>query len=213
MKKFRFKNRHKNQRTVGNSEMKKQTSSPQIVDSIDETVKDIKMEEATMIDDLKKEPTAVCKNGKAVRYSDEFKEAVVMEVLNGLISKDGAKRKYGIGGKSTVLKWIRKHQNSDVMHSNQENEHQHIDKSIKDIEFQNLRLRRELELSKLKVRELNLMIDIAEIKTEVPIRKLLRQDSYEYSKEIGKKKSFLSLVRLLTTAKRFTSRMKQFVGL
>ena len=40
-------------------------------------------------------------------YSTAFKIQVVKEVMSGLISKDGARRKYNIGGKSTILKWCR----------------------------------------------------------------------------------------------------------
>ena len=42
------------------------------------------------------------------QYSDEFKQAVVDEVLSGHISKDEARRRYGIKGKSAVLNWLRK---------------------------------------------------------------------------------------------------------
>ena len=36
-------------------------------------------------------------------YSEAFKRKVVMEVENGLLSKDGAKYRYGIVGNSQVL--------------------------------------------------------------------------------------------------------------
>ncbi len=42
-------------------------------------------------------------------YSESFKINVVKEVENGLLSKDGARRKYGIRGKSAVLYWCRKY--------------------------------------------------------------------------------------------------------
>lgn len=38
-------------------------------------------------------------------YSDEFKRAVVQKVLDGIICKEEARRKYGIIGKSAVLSW------------------------------------------------------------------------------------------------------------
>ena len=42
-------------------------------------------------------------------YSEAFKRAVMQEVLDGTITKEEARRKYGIKGKSTVLKWLRKY--------------------------------------------------------------------------------------------------------
>ena len=50
---------------------------------------------------------------KATEYPEDFKIRVVKEVESGLLSKDGAKRKYGIGGKSTVLLWLRKYGRED----------------------------------------------------------------------------------------------------
>ena len=42
-------------------------------------------------------------------YSEAFKRKVVMEVENGILSKDGAKYHYGISGNSQVLDWCRKY--------------------------------------------------------------------------------------------------------
>ncbi len=39
-----------------------------------------------------------------ITYSENFKRIVVREVQMGLITKEEARRKYHIGGKSTVLK-------------------------------------------------------------------------------------------------------------
>lgn len=42
-------------------------------------------------------------------YSYAFKKKVVEEVESGLITKTYARRKYNIGGKSTVLGWCRRY--------------------------------------------------------------------------------------------------------
>ncbi len=42
-----------------------------------------------------------------VHYSEAFKRKVVMEIENGLLTKDGAKYRYGIRGNSEVLEWCR----------------------------------------------------------------------------------------------------------
>jgi transposase-like protein len=42
------------------------------------------------------------------RFTDSFKRKVVQEVLSGGISKEAARRKYGLKGKSGILQWMRK---------------------------------------------------------------------------------------------------------
>lgn len=48
-----------------------------------------------------------------INYAESFKIQIVKEIENGLITKEGARRKYGIGGKSTVLSWCRKYGRED----------------------------------------------------------------------------------------------------
>ncbi|MEE9119590.1 MAG: transposase [Calditrichia bacterium] len=43
------------------------------------------------------------------RYSESFKIKVVKEVEKGLLTKEEARRKYGINGKSMVLYWRRQY--------------------------------------------------------------------------------------------------------
>lgn len=42
-------------------------------------------------------------------YTETFKKLVVREYEQGVLNKDQLYRKYGIGGKSTVLEWCRKY--------------------------------------------------------------------------------------------------------
>ena len=42
----------------------------------------------------------------SIYYSLRFKERVVLEVLNGRLSAEGARKKYNIGGKMTVYRWL-----------------------------------------------------------------------------------------------------------
>lgn len=44
---------------------------------------------------------------KSKKYEEHFKRLVVSEVLSGKITKEEARRRYNIAGKSTVLKWMR----------------------------------------------------------------------------------------------------------
>lgn len=46
-------------------------------------------------------------SGKAIYYPESFRIKVVKEVESGILSKEGARRKYGIRGKTTVLSWCR----------------------------------------------------------------------------------------------------------
>jgi transposase-like protein len=48
-----------------------------------------------------------------VVYNESFRIKVVREVEEGKISKEAVRRKYGIGGKSTVLYWCRKYGRED----------------------------------------------------------------------------------------------------
>lgn len=42
-------------------------------------------------------------------YGEGFRKQVVREFEQGLLNKDQLQRKYGLGGKSTVLQWCRKY--------------------------------------------------------------------------------------------------------
>ena len=42
-------------------------------------------------------------------YSEAFKKQIVREFEQGLLNKDQLQRKYGLGGKSTVLAWCRRY--------------------------------------------------------------------------------------------------------
>ena len=108
---------------------------------------------------------------KVNHYSDEFKLTVAHEVLDGLICKDEARRKYGIKGKSAVLNWIRKFDQSKSDSMKSKVAIKQTVKSLEDLEAENRRLREELEMEQLRVRALNVMIDIAEDQLNIPIRK------------------------------------------
>jgi transposase len=104
-------------------------------------------------------------------YTDEFKQNVVNEVLDGLISQAEARRRYGIKGKSAILNWIRKFDGSNLIGMKPKKKTEDVIKSTEELEAENRRLRQELELEKLRSKALNVMIDIAEDKFKIPIRK------------------------------------------
>ncbi len=49
------------------------------------------------------------KDHSSISYPEKFRIKVVKEIERGLLSKEAARRKYGIGGKTTVLSWCRKY--------------------------------------------------------------------------------------------------------
>lgn len=104
-------------------------------------------------------------------YTDEFKQKVVNEVLNGLISKDEARRRYGIKGKSAVLNWMRKFDVSKSVNMTAKRKLGKSGKTVEELEAENQRLKQELDIEQLRTRALNVMIDIAEDRFKIPIRK------------------------------------------
>lgn len=105
---------------------------------------------------------------KVNRYSDDFKTIVVNEVLSGQISKESARKKYGIGGSTTVLKWIRKFEGSKPkrLFMNEKPE-----KTKEQLELEIEQLKHQLEYEKLKSEAFDTMIDIAEDEFKISIRK------------------------------------------
>lgn len=103
-------------------------------------------------------------------FTSDFKRKVVNEVMDGIIGKDEARRKYGIRGKSTVLYWIR---NFEASQSNfmGKPEKSPTSKRLQELEAENKRLLEELQLEQLRNRALNVMIDLAEEQLKIPIRK------------------------------------------
>jgi transposase-like protein len=107
-------------------------------------------------------------------YSKEFKLQVVTEVERGLITKEEARRKYGINGKSAILYWQRmfnklpERQATRLKKSNKKVSQQKVnnpyEQRIKELEKQ-------LAEEKLKTLVYTTIIDIAEKELKIPIRK------------------------------------------
>lgn len=106
-----------------------------------------------------------------IGYSEAFKRQVVREVVSGVSTKDGAKRKYNIGGKTTVLSWCRKYGSHEelgvkvkIMTQREEDENTVLKRRIKELE-------KSLEDSHFKNEVLETLIDVAEQEFDVKIRK------------------------------------------
>ena len=99
------------------------------------------------------------KNGYNIYYSESFRIKVVKEVENEIISKEEARRKYGIGGKTTVLSWCRKYGRKDYAYMKKKHKGKTIstdekDKRIADLEAQ-------LAQQQLAVDALESLIEVA----------------------------------------------------
>ena len=101
-------------------------------------------------------------------YPESFKRDVVREVLDGHISKEEARRKYEIKGNSSIINWIRKFEDQDSI-KNRPMDYKSKDKEalIKRIK----ELERQLEDEQIRSFGYSKMIDIAEDRLKVPIRK------------------------------------------
>ena len=101
-------------------------------------------------------------------YSESLKKEVVYLVQSGTLTKEEARRQFGIKGHSTILKWIRKFEGPDLSESFMK-DYDKLDKKaliklIKELE-------RQLEDEQMRSFGYSRMIDIAEEQLKVPIRK------------------------------------------
>ena len=112
-------------------------------------------------------------NNDSIHYSSEFKNNVVSEVLSGKYGKDEAKRVYGIKGKSTVLRWIRKFESQEVRPIIMTKIKPSSELSREEALAKVTELEKALRVSEIKAAGYSMMIDIAEKELKVPIRKKL----------------------------------------
>lgn len=105
---------------------------------------------------------------KHQRFSETFKRQVVQEVLSGSISKEACRRKYGIGGKSNIAKWILKFTGAKpIVPMSKRIKNEEVDR----LRLENERLKAALEREKLKTEAYRTMIEIAEETFKIPIEK------------------------------------------
>ena len=107
-----------------------------------------------------------------------FKLEVVKEIESGLISTSGAKRKYGIQARSTVINWLRKYgtfdwenQTPSNMPQSKEQRLMELEARVKLLEKQKAMLEHQVERADKKAIIFDMMIDIAEKEYNISIRK------------------------------------------
>jgi|LakMenEpi03Aug12_release.lakeMendotaPanAssembly.Ray.scaffolds.fasta_scaffold1555274_1 transposase-like protein len=98
-------------------------------------------------------------------YTSSFKRQVVQEVLSGQISKEGARKRYGIGGNTTILDWMRVYAGFKTKETGTNPllnlQAMQIDNDKARLEEEIKRLQSELDLAKLKGRAYQIMVEIA----------------------------------------------------
>jgi transposase-like protein len=110
------------------------------------------------------------------KISDDFKRKVVLEVLAGNLSKEEARRAYDVRGKSAVTDWVRRFgpefsnlENPDVglqsMSKSQKTS------SVEELQTEIENLRRQLDEERHKAGLYKTMIEIAEERFNIDIRK------------------------------------------
>jgi transposase len=111
-------------------------------------------------------------------YSMSFKLEVVEEIESGLISTSGAKKKYGIQSRSTVVNWLRKfgrfdweNQTPSNMPQSKDHRLMELEAKVKLLEKQKAMLEHQVERSDKKAIIFDMMIDIAEKEYNISIRK------------------------------------------
>ena len=123
----------------------------------------------------KKEEIVKKKSHGNIKYDESFKLQVVRETIAGKISKEKARRKYGIKSKSAILEWTRQYSGEKgydkrgkrLKNKETEINIEHLSKQTNRI----LELEELLRKEKLKVVLSNTMIDIAEEEFVINIRK------------------------------------------
>ena len=115
-------------------------------------------------------------------FSESFKLHVIEEIESGRLTQSEAKRKYGILGHSTILKWLRKYgtlryscAKGKTFMSKEAHEKLRLENEIK-------ALKQELEDARLKNVVMETFVDIAEKELGIPIRKKYGAKQSEKSK-------------------------------
>jgi len=111
-------------------------------------------------------------------YSMSFKLEVVREIESGELSTTGARRKYGIQARSTVVNWLRKYgtfdwenQTPSNMPKSTQQQLMELEQKVKLLEKQKSLLEHQVERADKKAIIFDMMIDLAEKEYNISIRK------------------------------------------
>lgn len=112
-------------------------------------------------------------------FSESLKLSIINRVSTGLISKEEARRRYGIKGKSLILDWQRNYQKYGLCSLNLKTDYillkapkpNQPELAQEDLKARIKQLERQLEDEQLRSEAYSRMIDFAEKELNIPIRK------------------------------------------
>lgn len=107
----------------------------------------------------------------SVRYSEAFKQKVVSEVESGKKSIGEARREYGISGKMTVQKWVKKFGKNNLLSRVVRIEMKDEKNRIGELEREKRELESALAQSHLKILALESLVEIAKEKYNIDLKK------------------------------------------
>jgi transposase-like protein len=107
------------------------------------------------------------------RFTEALKRHVVLEVESGRMRQSEARRKYGILGHSTVLKWCCRYgaQTSDARPGGRIEDMNEQEIELLRMQNEIRALKQELEDARFKNIVLETLVDVAERELHIPIRK------------------------------------------
>ena len=126
------------------------------------------------------------------RYSISFKQKVVSEIENGKLTKFEASKLYGIGGGTTVQKWIKQFGKLHLLNKIVRIELKDEVSKLKELEKQKQALESALAQAQLKLIVYETLIDVAEEELGIDLKKNLNPGSLskavKEAKELKRKK-------------------------
>jgi len=128
-----------------------------------------------------------------VSYSLAFKQKVVKEIENGILTKSEARRLYNINGSATIYKWLKQlgksHLINKVIHIETKDEMN----KLKELERQNRELESALAKSQLKILALESTIEVLEESRGEKLKKKsdIKSSGVSSKKRSSKKKNTL----------------------
>ncbi len=119
------------------------------------------------------------------QYSLSFKQKVISEIESGKLTKEGARRLYGIGGGSVINTWIKKLGKNHLLNKVVRIELKEEVSKLKQLEKEKKALESALAQAHLKLITYETIIEVAEEELGIEIKKNLKPGSLsEASKEV-----------------------------
>lgn len=124
-------------------------------------------------------------------YNDAFKRKVVTEVLSGELTKEQARLRYNIGGKSTILDWMRKYAGFKMRTAGCDPlpilQNMSTDDTEEELKDRIRQLEAKLEHAELKGRAYQIMVEIAKEQYNLDLEKKSGAKQSKNSKKNNRK--------------------------